>query len=118
MKRSRLLPALGLLSGVLWGCFSDKVADPLSSDTVEELQRKGSISGTVTDASAGLPSAGSGHRSASSVNHGISGVAVTLDSGGYATNTDSLGHYTIPPMSPDAPEPEPICQRPDWCLMS
>lgn len=81
MKRSPLLAALGLLSGALfWGCFSDKTPDPTSPDTIDELQLKGSLSGTVTD----------------SVGTGISGVAVTLDSGGYATNTDSLGRYTIP----------------------
>jgi uncharacterized protein (TIGR02145 family) len=81
MNRSRLLPALVLLSGLLfWGCTSSDTASPTNPDTIEELQLKGSISGTVTD----------------SANHGISGVAVTLDSGGFATNTDSLGRYTIP----------------------
>ncbi|MEN9354411.1 MAG: hypothetical protein RL318_1736 [Fibrobacterota bacterium] len=80
MKRSRLLPAFLLALATFWGCSSNDAPSPTSPDTIEENQLKGSISGTVTD----------------SVKHGISGVAVTLDSGGFATNTDSLGRYTIP----------------------
>lgn len=68
------------LSIALVGCFSDESPSATDPGTVEELQLKGSISGRVTD------SAGTG----------ISGVAATLDSGGFTSTTDGQGRYRIP----------------------
>jgi len=78
MKTSLATAFLAL--GLLGGCFSEGTPSPTDPGTVQEFQLKGSISGRVTD----------------SVGHGVSGVAVTLDSGGFATNTDDQGRYTIP----------------------
>ncbi len=75
----RSFAVLAMLAA-LSGCFSDESPSPTDPGTIEELQLKGSISGRVTD-SAGNP---------------VSGVAVTLDTGGFATNTDNQGRYTIP----------------------
>lgn len=81
MTTRRNLSASALVGLVaLAGCFSDDSPSPTDPGTVQELQLKGSISGTVRD----------------TLGAGVSGVAVTLDSGGFATNTDNLGRYTIP----------------------
>lgn len=81
MTTRRILSASALASlFALVGCFSDDNPSPTDPGTVQELQLKGSISGTVRD----------------TLGVGVSGVAVTLDSGGFATNTDNLGRYTIP----------------------
>lgn len=68
------------LSFALLRCFSDESPSATDPGTVDELQLKGSISGRVTD----------------SAGNGISGVATTLDSGGFTSITDSLGRYRIP----------------------
>jgi uncharacterized protein (TIGR02145 family) len=68
------------LSIALVGCFSDNSPSATDPGTIDELQLKGSISGRVTD------SAGTG----------ISGVAATLDSGGFTSTTDDQGRYRIP----------------------
>lgn len=68
------------LSVALLGCFSDDSPSATDPGTIDELQLKGSISGRVTD----------------SAGNGISGVATTLDSGGFTSTTDSLGRYRIP----------------------
>lgn len=81
MKIRQILSSSALAGLVaLSGCFSDDTPSPTDPGVVQELQLKGSISGTVRD----------------TVGAGVSGVAVTLDSGGFATNTDNLGRYTIP----------------------
>lgn len=68
------------LSVALLGCFSENSPSATDPGTIDELQLKGSISGRVTD----------------SAGNGISGVATTLDSGGFTSTTDSLGRYRIP----------------------
>jgi len=81
MKTRRIL-SIAALAGLasLAGCFSEDTPSPTDPGVVPELQLKGSISGTVRD----------------TLGAGVSGVAVTLDSGGFATNTDNAGRYTIP----------------------
>jgi len=83
MNRNQYL-ALALLVLVtgFFGCAKDKGNDPTDDNTKAELQLKGTISGKVTD----------------SLGQVLSGVAVTADPGGYATNTDTLGQYTIPAL--------------------
>ncbi len=81
MKIRQILSASALVGlASLVGCFSDDTPSPTDPGVIQELQLKGSISGTVRD----------------TLGAGVSGVAVTLDSGGFATNTDNLGRYTIP----------------------
>ena len=77
MKKLILLPIL--LTIILLSCGKET---PLST---EEKSQRGTISGTVTD-TAGVP---------------IIGVGVTVSGntakpGGYTTQTDTLGQYTIP----------------------
>lgn len=83
MKRLLLLLALALLAFA--SCSKEKASDPGDEDLKEEFQLKGSISGTVTDSSG----------------EALSGVSVTAQPGGYATNTDTLGKYSIPDMPGD-----------------
>lgn len=83
MKRYLLLLALALLGFA--SCSKEKASDPGDEDLKEEFQLKGSISGTVTDSSG----------------EALSGVSVTAQPGGYATNTDTLGKYSIPDMPGD-----------------
>jgi formylglycine-generating enzyme required for sulfatase activity len=80
--KTRQILSLAALAGLasLAGCFSEDSPSPTDPGVVQELQLKGSISGTVRD----------------TLGAGVSGVAVTLDSGGFATNTDNAGRYTIP----------------------
>ncbi|MBD3393258.1 MAG: hypothetical protein GF418_14140, partial [Chitinivibrionales bacterium] len=84
VKRSALrgtFIALALLTAVL---CTKKATDPGDEKLKEEFQLKGSISGTVYDAA---------------TDSVLSGVAVTSDSGGYTSTSDSLGEYSIPDVA-------------------